>query len=129
MNRIPTNSVSHRARQATYRDRRKAGLVPVVLPWHWLTLADVQRLAVEAYRIASHDMLEGLKDVSYPTTHDAEDFGRGLQEVFETLVADAANAAGIGASPSNSPFSAKCMREDLPADWKPQYPIFVPAQP
>lgn len=129
MNRIPTNSVSHRARQATYRDRRKAGLVPVALPWHWLTQADVQRLAVEAYRIASHAMIEGLKDVSYPTTHAAEDFGLDLQQVFETLVADAANAAGIGLSPSNAPLFAKSMREDLPADWKPQYPIFVPAQP
>lgn len=122
MSRIPTNTVSSRARQATYRDRRQAGLVPAALPWRWLTQADVQRLAAEAYRIATHDF----SDVQDPQC-TPEAFARGLQGVFETLVADAASAAGVPDMPGNASHYARCMRADLPVDWKPQYPVFIPA--
>lgn len=123
MSRIPTNTVTSRARQANYRHRRQAGLVPAALPWRWLTQADVQRLAAEAYRIATHDC----SDLQDPQC-TPEAFARALQEVFETLVADAASAAGVPATPPNASQYARHMRADLPADWRPQYPKFIPAQ-
>lgn len=123
MSRVPTNSVSHRARQATYRERRKAGLVPAVSPWNWLSQADVQRLAGEAYRLATYDY-RGLDD----SASNAENFTRGLQEIIEVLIADAAAAAGVPAAPFGASDFAKSMRVELPADWRPQYPVFISAQ-
>lgn len=123
MSRTPTNSVSHRAHQATYRDRRQAGLVPAALPWPWLTQVDVQRLAAEAYRIATHDCSDVQDSNCRPQA-----FARCLQEVFDTLVADAASAAGVPDMPGDASHYACCMRADLPADWKPRYPVFISAQ-
>jgi hypothetical protein len=96
--------------------------VPALQPWHWLTKADVQRLAVEAYQVATHDNRDLTDAASTP-----ENFARDLQEVFETLLADAALAAGVPAAPFGAQSFASAMRADVPSDWKPQYPIFVTA--
>lgn len=56
-----------------------------------------------------------------------ENFAYLLQQAFEVLVADAALAAGVPAAPAGAPAFASCMREAVPVDWKPQYPVFVSA--
>lgn len=94
---VAFNSKHHSAHQSAYRSRRKAGMVSVPLPWRWLTLQDVQRLAVEAYRSASHDLSRDLQD-----PHSSpENFAYLLQQAFEVLVADAALAAGVPAGGSH----------------------------
>ena len=83
----------------------------------------MQRLAAEAYRIATHDC----SDVQDPNC-TPQAFALGLQEVLDTLVADAASAAGVPDMPEDASHYARCMRADLPLDWKPQYPVFISAQ-
>lgn len=117
------NSKHHVAHQKAYLSRRKAGMVAALLPWRWLTLLDVQRLAVEAYRSASYDLSRDLPDPNC----SPENFAFLLQQAFEVLVADAALAAGVPAAPAGAPHFARCMREAVPADWKSQYPVFVSA--
>lgn len=117
------NSKHHAAHQLAYRSRRKDGQVAALLPWRWLTQEDVQRLAVEAYRSASYDLSRDLPDPNC----SPENFAYLLQQAFEVLVADAALAAGVPAAPAGAPAFASGMRKAVPADWKPQYPVFVPA--
>ena len=118
---VAFNSKHHSAHQQAYRSRRKVGMVVALLPWRWLTLQDVQRLAVEAYRSASYDLSRDLPDPNC----SPENFAYLLQQAFEVLVADAALAAGVPAGPAGAPAFAISIREAVPADWKPQYPIFV----
>lgn len=59
---VAFNSKRHAAHQQAYRLRRKDGRVAALLPWRWLTLQDVQRLAVEAYRSASYGLSRDLPD-------------------------------------------------------------------
>lgn len=118
---VAFNSKRHAAHQRAYRLRRKDGRVAALLPWRWLTLQDVQRLAVEAYRSASYGLSRDLPDPNC----SPESFAYELQQAFEVLVADAALAAGVLAGPAGAPAFARRMRQDVPADWKPQYPVFV----
>lgn len=117
------NASKHSRHQAAYLERRKAGLQRVPSPWHWLTLADVQRLAVESFRIASYQCRDVQDAASTP-----EMFTEALQQAFEVLVADAATASGFHVASSLSQDYAQAMRADLPAGWSPQYPVYVAPQ-
>nr|ART90364.1 hypothetical protein [uncultured bacterium] len=46
-------------RMRLLHQRRQEGRQRVESPWSWLTIADVKKLAGEAYRIASHDTRDG----------------------------------------------------------------------
>jgi hypothetical protein len=114
------NSPHHAQHQAAYRERRKAGLKPVAAPWHWLSLSDVQRLAAEAYRVATFDC----REVSDPCC-TPENFAADLQQVFEVFIADAAAAAGYQVAPAGAAGYAAQTRAYVPASWSPRYPVYA----
>ena len=117
------NSPHHAQHQAAYLERKKAGLKRVPAPWHWLSLSDLQRLAAEAYRVATYDC----RDVSDPCC-TPELFAADLQQTFEVLIADAAAAAGFKVAPAGAPGYAAQTRAYVPASWSPQYPVYAPAE-
>lgn len=114
-----------RSHDAAYAFRRKHGLQPVQNPWSWLTLAQVQKLALEAYYSASHAM----SDPEDRPEHPREYFASELISAFETLVADAALSSGIACAPAGASQFAAHMRAAVPVDWRPQYPIYPKVMP
>lgn len=118
------NSVQHVAHQAAFRQRRKNGLQSFAKPWDWLTIADVQKLAVEAYRSVTYAASNPDDQAGYPH----EDFVEQMGEAFRVLVAGQAQSLGIRCSPPNAMHFAACMRE-VPATWRPQYPIYQKKAP
>jgi hypothetical protein len=120
-----TSSREHNRHQTDYRYRVKKGLKPALKPWYWLSLADVQKLAKEAYMSATHQLsdIDSLPDDPYPL------FVEVLSEAFNVLVAASAQEVGVRCAPANSQHYAKCMRDDLPADWRPQYPVYKQVTP
>lgn len=112
-------------RQAVYRQRRQAGLQPMVKPWDWLSLAEVQKLAVEAYRSATF----ALSDPEDQTSSPHEYFVGELARAFEVLVAGKAQGLGLTCAPANAKHYAQCLREDVPANWRPQYPVYKQLTP
>lgn len=112
-----------RQHKAAFRQRRKAGLVPLVKPWDWLSAVEVQRLAVLAYRAATHD----LADPDDWPHHVQACFVQELASAFEVLVAGKAQQLGIVCAPAGAQHYAACLREGLPASWRPQYPLYAPA--
>jgi len=97
-----------KAHKAAFRQRRKNGLQAVPKPWGWLSLTEVQKIAQTAYSAATH----GLSDPSdWPSNVQAL-FVQELASAFEVLVAGRAQ------------HYARCLREDLPPNWRPQYPLY-----
>lgn len=115
----------HAEHQADYRQRRKNGLQPMTKPWDWLTLADVQKLAVEAYRSVTYAASDPEDQATYPH----EDFVSQLGEAFRVLIAGQAQSLGISCAPANAMHYAACLREDVPANWQPQYPVYKKLTP
>ena len=114
------NSKFHGEHQLAYLQRAKKGLKPVAKPWDWLTLAHVRKLATEAYRSASFTFSDPLDQVENPREY----FVDQLVQAFDCLVQGAAADAGI-AGPSERLHFAACLREDLPDEWRPQYPWYA----
>jgi hypothetical protein len=112
-------------RQAKYSRRKRHGLKPVLKPWHWLTLDQVQELAKEAYHIASYD----LHDVTDWPQDPAAHFAEGLASAFEVLTAAVAQKAGIRCAPARAEGFAQHMRAGLAPDWRPQYPMYQKLTP
>lgn len=111
--------------QNAYRERLKSGLQPISKPWDWLTISDVQKLAVEAYRATTF----ALSDPDDQTINPRGYFAEQLIQALETLVADAAQIEGISCAPANAMHYAACLRADLPAQWRPQYPVYQKKAP
>lgn len=129
------NLEQHARHTATYRQRRKDGFEPTPKPWDWLTLADVQKLAVEAYKAASYEVHH--QDIEQFKTR--ESFANELVHVFSYFMADAAAKAGmpvtvidhIGPNQQSVLDHVSDMR-GLHASWRPQYPVYqkvMPASP
>lgn len=111
--------VTHSQRSLAYLHRTKKGIKQLARPWDWLTLADVRKLATEAYRAASF----GISDPDDQVEEPREYFVDELVHAFDCLVQGAAASAGIG-GPSERLHYAACLREELPDDWRPQYPVY-----
>lgn len=120
-----TKPVLHARHQAVYRERRKLGLQPLVKPWDWLSVPEVQELAKEAYLIASHELCDQEEWPSEP----AGSFAEELAQAFALLVAAAAQKRAIRCAPANAEHYAQRMRESLPAAWRPQYPLYQKVTP
>jgi hypothetical protein len=117
--------------QANYRQRRKLALQPIAKPWDWLSLAEVQKLAVQGYRSASFATLpesptDALSVADFQRSRD--DFAYGLTQAFECLVDAAADVSGIKRGPMAKHYAA-CLREDVPAAWRPQYSFYFEVAP
>jgi hypothetical protein len=113
------NSQFHRQHSLDYLHRSQKGVKQLARPWDWLTpLAEVRQLATEAYRAASF----GLSDPDDRVEEPREYFVDQLVQAFECLVQGAGAGAGI-AGPSERLHYAACLREELPDDWRPQYPV------
>jgi hypothetical protein len=112
-------------RQAAYIQRRKNGLQPVATPWDWLTLAEVQKLAKEAYLSVTHS------DASDPDGWEfaRESLGADLAQSFGVLLADKAQSLGICCAPTDAHEYAARMREAVPSNWRPQYPVYKQVTP
>jgi len=109
--------------KAAFRQRRKSGMVALSKPWNWISASEVQKLAVLAYRAATHD----LADPQDWPEHVREAFVQELASAFEVLIAGRAQQLGIACAPSGAQHYAACLREGLPASWRPQYPLYAPA--
>lgn len=120
-----TKPVLHARHQATYRERRKQGLQPVKKPWDWITVAQVQELAKEAYLMASHDLSDAQE---WPSEPDAA-FVQELASVFEILLSAMAQKRSIRCAPASAEHYAQMMRSALPATWRPQYPLYQKLTP
>lgn len=119
------NLEQHARHVAIHRQRRKDGFKPVSKPWDWLTVAQVQKLALEAYYSATYDTL----DFDDLPENPKEYFASKLIEALEIFVADAALANGIPCAPAGAQKFAAFMRSSVPKDWRPQYPIYQKVMP
>lgn len=120
-----TTDTLHAQRQAVYRMRRKLGLMPLPKPWDWLSANEVKQLAMEAYLSATHAASDSDDQAPYPR----EFFVAQLTQAFEVLVAGKAQSLGIACAPAGAMHYAACLREDTPADWNPQYPVYKKIAP
>jgi hypothetical protein len=119
------NSKRHNEHMASYHLRKKNGFKPVLKPWYWLTLAEVQQLAKEAYQMASYE----LRDVNDWPADPAAHFAEALASAFEVLTAAAAQKAGVRCAPAHAEGYAQRMRADLAPSWRPQYPMYQKLTP
>lgn len=102
--------------------RRRKGLQRVESPWSWVTIADVKKLAAEAYRMASYDSREIHLE---PDLQGPELFCDSLVETFEALVRGHAQQAGLVMGTWSYVDQVAKLRSSVPADWEPQYPLFA----
>lgn len=120
-NRAPVGKPSA-PRQAIYRRRRQNGLQALPKPWDWLSLAEVQKLAVEAYRSATFALSDPDDQTSSPRAY----FVSELVQAFEVLIAGKAQALGVPCAPAHAEHYAECLRARVPDSWRPQYPLYRP---
>lgn len=117
--------------KAAFRQRRKAGLQPVAKPWDWISAADVKELALKAYYVATHGMVEDVHAGQLSDQELRELFAGNLADLMRDLVMAQAVLKG-GCWPVESdtppyqdyPRIAAVMCADLPQTWRPQYPLF-----
>ena len=126
------NLEQHSKHQASYHKRRKEGFKPMPKAWDWLSLSDVQKLAVEAYKAASYSVHHEA-DEHWKTR---ESFANELVHVFGYFMADAAAKAGmsvtvidhIGPNEQAVIDHVSDMRS-LHSAWRPQYPVYQKVMP
>lgn len=119
-------------RQAKYERRKQQGVKLAPNPWSWLTLADVQKLAVDAYKVASHQV-HGL---GWPHDKAREYFADELMVRFSMFLAVKAVEAGMpltvvpGVGPNEQSVirDAARLRKKV-ANWRPQYPVYQQVTP
>lgn len=128
----PTLALKHKA---DFRARRKAGLVAIDKPWDWLSAAEVKQIALKAYHVASHGLVEDLQDDRFSVQELREVFAANLADLLRDLVmAQAVTRGGcwpVGPETpayANYPRIADALCADLPESWRPQYPLFMPQQ-
>lgn len=109
-------------RMRLLHQRRQEGRQRVESPWSWLSIADVKKLAGEAYRIASYDSREIHLE---PDLQGPELFCDSLVETFEVLVRGHAQQAGLVMGSWSYVDQVVKLRAAVPVDWQPQYPLFV----
>jgi hypothetical protein len=115
----------HAAHQAVYRERRKAGFVAAPKPWDWLTVADVKKIALQAYRSATYALSDPTDQTDNPRAYFVEE----LTQAFTVLFSGAAQDAGIAGGLAHAQHYAQCLLEGTPAHWNPQYPVYKQVTP
>ena len=122
--------------KAAFRLRRKNGLEPLPKPWDWLDAAQVKEIALKAYYVATHGLLEDVQFGQLSEQELRQSFAESLTDVFRDLViADAVTRGGCWPVDANTPpfrnypQIAANMCADLPKDWKPQYPVYQEVTP
>jgi hypothetical protein len=119
--------------KAAFRQRRKNGLQPIAKPWGWLSLAEVKEMALKAYYVASHGLVEDVQDGRLTDQELRQVFATDLADLMRDLVlAHAVTRGGCwpvdAGTPAHQdyPQIAADMCADLPPGWRPQYPLFKP---
>lgn len=120
---------------ALYRQRRKNGLQAVAKPWDWLSPADVKEIALKAYYVASHGLVEDLQDGRLTDQDLRQVFAMDLADLVRDLVlAQAVTRGGCWPVDAGTPRHqdypqiAADLCADLPATWRPQYPVYKSGQ-
>ena len=123
-------------RQAAYVQRRKNGLQPVAKPWEWLTLSEVQKLALDAYKVASYALLQDAQESDFTVQCLREQFAQDLAETFKNALDAYAVTEGMcwpvdTDTPlhENYPLVWANLCGDVPEDWRPQYPVYKQVTP
>jgi hypothetical protein len=128
-----------------HRHRVAAGQVRLQAPWDWMGVQMAMQLAAAAYRIASYQTrhvqaqdvaaaaLRGDLD-EVGTEHLSmqrmrELFAQHLTEAFSDLAFGAAVERGGCWPGSDYPRVASAMLDQVPPDWRPQYPQFGHPEP
>lgn len=133
----PKKSELHREHQATYRERRKQGLQPLQKPWGFLCSGEVKDMAWQAYRVASWYMREDVQQGSNLTPEELrEAFASSLAEMFsDAVMAHAVSEGGCwpvdGQTPPhrNYPRVWELLKNEVPASWRPEYPLYKEVAP
>lgn len=122
------------AHKAAFRQRRRKGLQAVPKPWGWLSITEVKEMALKAYCVASHGLVEDLQAGRLTDQDLRQVFAMNLADLMRDLVlAQAVTRGGCwpvdAGTPrhQNYPQIASDMCADLPATWRPQYPVYKPA--
>jgi hypothetical protein len=112
----PTPSASA-LRMRKHLERRRQGLEVLPQPWDWITAAQAQEMALQAFRAATWTC----------RADTAVNFADELVAAFEILVTAQAERAGhrrevrLFEDPESM---ARGLVEAVPADWRHQYPRF-----
>lgn len=130
-----TNSRTPSApRQAAYRRRRQNGLQALSKPWDWINADAVKALALKAYHVATHGLVKDVQAGHFSDTELRQVFAANLADLMRDLVMAKAVSKGgcwpVGPETppyQNYPQIAVDMCADLPASWRPQYPLYAPA--
>lgn len=130
---MPTKNLEqHAQHQAAYRERLKTGHKPIANPWSWITLADVQKIALDAYKVASYEVNE----LGWSHDRAREYFADELTARFGTFVAVKAVEAGMpctvvpGIGPNDKAVIRGAARAlNKVAGWRPQYPVYKQVAP
>lgn len=114
--------------------RKKLGLQPMVKPWDFLSLTEIKEISLQAYKTASWQIRGDLLQEGGPTrTHQQwrEHFASALAESFsDALQAFAVEHGGCWPVDADTPDYEDYPRiwrelvSDVPASWRPQYPLF-----
>lgn len=75
-----------KAHKAAFRQRRKNGLQAVAKPWDWLSLAEVKEMALRAYYVASHGLVEDVQGDSFDVQELRQVFAMNLADLMRDLV-------------------------------------------
>ncbi len=126
---INKNLEQHSRHTATYRQRRKDGFTPTSKPWDWLTLADVQKLAVEAYLVASWFAKPDMEDSALTPQEQRDFFAQGLSAMFNDAVMARASSQGKCFPANDYSKVWETFLAEVPTDWRPQYPVYQKVMP
>jgi hypothetical protein len=120
-------------RQAVYRRRRQNGLQALPKPWDWINADTVKALALKAYHVATHGLVEDIQAGHLNDTELRQVFAANLADLMRDLVmAQAVSKGGCWpVGPETPPYQnypqiAVDLCADLPASWRPQYPLYRP---
>jgi len=118
--------------KAAFRQRRKNGLQPIDKPWGWLSITEVKQIALKAYYVATHGLLEDVRGNRFNAQDMRQVFACNLADLMrDLLMAQAVSKGGCWPvtpdTPSyqNYPQIAANLCADLPPTWRPQYPLYA----
>ena len=115
-------SSPHSAHQGAYRKRRLGGVVALPSPWGSLTVPRAQELVRLAYRSSTWSTRPTLPQVGELSELEqrqafVQAFGRAFVDLL-TQELSAGDPAAVAGLPSL----------EVPADWRPQYPLWGPPE-
>lgn len=123
-----------KAHKAAFRQRRKNGLQAVPKPWGWLSIPEVKEMALKAYYVASHGLIEDVQAGRLTDQDLRQLFALNLADLMRDLVlAQAATRGGCwpvdAGTPRHQNYAqiAADLCAELPDTWRPQYPVYKPA--